>query len=82
MAHKPDKFDPYREALVVERMTEWPDELADVRGEERRRIEERLHDDASAVTHLVYVRLHTGFCRKIVVTAEDVARVADEPSTP
>ena len=32
----PDKFDPYREALVMETETEWPEELADAHAPQRR----------------------------------------------
>ena len=70
-----DPFDPYREALVVETATVWPEELAAVPPSERRRIEERLHADPQNAKGLQYVRLHTGFCRRITVTAEDLERV-------
>jgi hypothetical protein len=72
----PDDFDPYREALVMETETEWPDELADVDRVERARISLALHRAPDKAAHLEYVRTHTGFCRRIVVTPEDVARVA------
>ena len=35
-------FDPYREALVVESVTVWPDEYDDLDADQRSRIEERL----------------------------------------
>ena len=69
-----DKYDPYREALVLEQTTIWPDEFADVDREERRRIEERLHASAEEAAEIAYVRLHTGFSRQITVTAEDIQR--------
>jgi hypothetical protein len=71
-----DKFDPYREALVVETATVWPAELAagiDPAGREQ--IETRLHAEAGQAVDLLYVRLHTGFCRQITVTAEDLRRI-------
>jgi hypothetical protein len=70
-------FDPYREALVVESKTVWPDDLAGApQGpEERRRIEERLHADPAHAEELQYLRLHTGFIRQITVTAADLARL-------
>ena len=72
----PDTFDPYREALVVETSTVWPDEVAAlVPAAERARIEDRLHADPAAAAELEYVRLYTGFCRQITVTAADVQRV-------
>jgi hypothetical protein len=70
-----DPFDPYREALVVETVTVWPEELASVPPAERKPIEERLHAEAQHAKQLEYVRLHAGFCRRITVTAEDLERV-------
>lgn len=71
----PDKFDPYREALVVETSTIWPEELDDLELDARQRIAESLHADPSSAQQLAYVRMHTGFCREITVTAEDIQRV-------
>jgi hypothetical protein len=71
----PDKFDPYREALIVEVQTEWPSEYDDWEPSERARVERLLHASPDKATQLEYVRTHTGFCRKIVVTPEDVQRV-------
>jgi hypothetical protein len=72
----PDTFDPYREALVMETDTIWPAEFADVPPAERRRLEEKLHADPKACAHLDYVRTHTGFCRQITVTNDDVQRLS------
>ena len=69
-----DPFDAYREALVVETRTIWPEELAGVGPDERRRVEERLHADPPSAHELAYVRLHAGFSRQITVTAEDLER--------
>jgi hypothetical protein len=71
----PDKFDPYREALVVETNTVWPDALAATDAARKARIEQALHADPQSCGQLEYVRLHTGFCRQITVTPEDVQRV-------
>jgi hypothetical protein len=67
-------FDPYREALVIEQLTVWPDSLtaAPIGDAERRRIENRLHSDPASAAELEYVRLHAGFARKITVTAADL----------
>ncbi|MBA2115279.1 hypothetical protein [Bremerella alba] len=75
----PDKFDPYRESLIVEEKTIWSEELADFPVEEREKIARCLHADAASCNHLEYVRLHTGFCRQITVTQEDVARLEAKP---
>ena len=71
----PDKFDPYREALVMEENTIWPEEYDDLEPEEKARLEEALHADPENASHLEYVRVHTGFCRQITVTADDLQRV-------
>jgi hypothetical protein len=73
----PNTFDPYREALVIETQTVWPEDLPSTPPEEneRRRITERLHANAAQAAELEYVRLHTGFIRKITVTSADVERL-------
>jgi hypothetical protein len=77
----PNAFDPYREALVVEQKTVWPDELSGApQGEsEQERIEARLHAQPAQAAELEYVRLHVGFIRKITVTAVDLQRLAVPP---
>jgi len=75
----PDPFDPYREALVVETNTIWPEDVLPLVPDaaERTRIEERLHADAAKAAHLDYVRLHAGFCRQITVTRGDLERIKE-----
>ncbi len=68
-------FDPYREALVVETNTIWPEEFAGLSPVEKARIDMKLHATPSEAAELDYTRMHTGFCRDITVTAADVARV-------
>jgi hypothetical protein len=70
-----DKFDPYREALVMETDTVWPAEYDDLSPTERAAIEAKLHADPAACAGLSYVRTHTGFCRQITVTPADVERL-------
>ena len=72
----PDTYDPYREALVMETETVWPDAAAALSPPERSRIAHRLHENPAEAAHLEYVRVHTGFCRRIVVTPEDIQRVS------
>ena len=69
-----DKFDPYREALIVETSTVWP---AETRLDPLRQfeLESLLHASPEEASQLEYVRTHTGFCRRIVVTDEDLQRV-------
>jgi hypothetical protein len=73
----PNTFNPYREALVIETMTVWPEDLpgAPLGDSARRRIEERLHVDPARAGELEYIRLHAGFIRKITVTAADLERL-------
>lgn len=78
----PDKFDPYREALVMEMITEWPDEYDDWESSERARIESLLHAHPQDAKNREYVRTHTGFCRKIIVTADDIKRLEQVARTP
>jgi hypothetical protein len=73
-ASMPNSYDSYREALVIEQETVWPEGLtaAPIGDAERRRIENRLHADPAGAAELEYVRLHAGFIRKITVTAADL----------
>lgn len=68
-------FDPYREALVVERHTIWPDSFEDWSGSDKARIESLLHTSPQDAADLDYVRQHTGFARVITVTEADLDRV-------
>ena len=70
-----DKFDPYREALIMEWNTVWPEAYQDLAPAEKARLEEKLHANPQACAELEYVRTHTGFCRQITVTEADVQRV-------
>ena len=72
----PDKFDPYREALVVETQTIWPAELTDLDEVTKRNVERALHTDPESAANLQYTRLHSGFCREITVTEDDINRVS------
>ena len=70
-----DKFDPYREAIVVETNTVWPEMYDDMEPSEKARIAGALHADPASCTNLEYVRVHTGFCRQITITEDDIERV-------
>lgn len=70
-----DKFDPYRERLIMETETVWDASFDHLSAADKARLEEALHADPAKCGHLEYVRVHTGFCRKIVVTAADVDRL-------
>jgi hypothetical protein len=71
----PNAFDPYREALVVEAQTIWPDDYDDWDDAERERVAAQLHAEPQAAAEMDYLRLHTGFCRQITVTPADLERL-------
>ena len=71
-----DKFDPYREALVIELTTVWPEEYDAWEVSDKARIEKLLHESPDEAAYLEYVRQHSGFARQITVTAEDIERVS------
>jgi hypothetical protein len=71
-----DKFDPYREALVMETTTIWPPAYEELPPAEKARLEAKLHEKPEACAGLEYVRTHTGFCRQITVTEADVQRLS------
>ena len=70
----PDKFDAYREALVVETATIWPEEY-ELDPHEQAELSARLHESPEEAAQLEYVRTHTGFVRTIYVTEEDYQRI-------
>ena len=75
MAAPANPCNPYLESLVIESETIWPDDLKLVNPIDRGRIEAQLHADPAKAEKLEYVRLYTGFSRRITVTAADVARL-------
>jgi hypothetical protein len=70
-----DDFDPYREALIIETTTLWPDEYDDWEPSDRRSVEDRLHAEPDKAAHIDYIRQHTGFRRQITVTPQDLERL-------
>ncbi len=70
-----DAFDPYREALVVETATVFPGEFDQLPSVEKARIQTALHGSPQECSNLEYVRVHSGFCRRITVTPDDIARI-------
>ena len=73
-----DKFDPYREAIVVETSTIWPEEYDELEPAVKARIADALHADPASCTNLEYIRMHTGFCRQITVTEGDIERAGQK----
>ena len=72
----PNAFDPYRDALVVENHTVWPEEYEDWSDGDKARAEALLHASPAEASELDYVRQHSGFARVIRVTPEDIERVS------
>ncbi len=72
----PNAFDPYREALVVETNTIWPAEYEGWDAAQKLVVETRLHSDPQACANMDYIRMHTGFCREVTVTPEDIQRLS------
>ena len=70
-----NEFDPYREALVIETLTIWPDEYDNWELEDKARVEFLLHASPKDAAQMEYVRQHSGFLRKITVTPEDLDRL-------
>lgn len=70
-----DQFDPYREALVMEEATIWPDEFDSIEPNERIRLEKLLHASPEEASELEYLRMHTGFRRQITVADADIQRL-------
>lgn len=70
-----DQYDPYREKLVMETETIWPDEFDTWEPGDRMAAEIRLHAEPDKAAELEYVRMHTGFLRRIIVTPQDLARI-------
>lgn len=69
-----DKYDPYREALVMETETIWPEE-SELDPQQQSELAALLHASPEEAAHLEYLRTHTGFCRRIVVTDADLERL-------
>jgi len=70
-----DKYDPYREALVLEEATIWSDEYSHLASNEKASLAAALHANPENCAELAYVRTFTGFCREITVTDDDLQRV-------
>lgn len=75
-----DKYDPYRERLVVETQTVWPEGCEIPPGAQRGRLALLAHQHAAEAEQLEYVRVHTGFCRRITMTPGEIARLQGRPA--
>ena len=75
----PDKYDPYRERLVMETQTIWEADSSQLDDAARQRIALELHEHPDTANRIDYLRMHTGFCRKITVTNADLDRLGVRP---
>jgi len=65
----------------METSTVWPEDLPDVEPAEKQRLADQLHADAKPCAQLDYIRTHSGFCRRITVTEEDLQRLRGAESS-
>lgn len=70
-----ETFDEYREQLVIETKTIWPEDIDTGYNLDRTEISDRLHANPKSASQLRYIRQHTGFRREITVTSEDLKRL-------
>lgn len=73
-----EKFDPRRDALVVENRTNWDPELGHLSTADKDWLAKAVHAEPQKATKIAYERSHTGFTREITVTVADVARLYQE----
>ena len=70
-----NEFDPYREALVMEQLTIWPEQYDDWEVAEKALMESRLHAEPEKAAELEYTQQHSGFSRQITVAPGDIERL-------
>ena len=60
----------------METRTIWPEGYEDLDESKKQELSARLHADPESAGNLQYIRIHSGFCRQITVTEDDVQRVS------
>ncbi len=73
-----EKYDPRREALVMETRTNWDPELAGLSEADKEWLARAVHEHPEKAAKIGYERSHTGFTREITVTVADVERLYRE----
>ena len=73
-----DKFDQRLESLVVQTVTHWAPECADLSADEKQVIARAIHHHPQLASQIHYERTHTGFTREITVTEADIARLYEQ----
>ncbi len=70
-----ERYDSRIESIVMERRTEFADDLGELTNYARRWLAAALHADPRHAARLRYERQHTGFLREITATRADVERL-------
>lgn len=73
-----NKYDLRLESLVVEGVTLWDSEVAELTEEEKKIVAAEIHSHPELASKISYERTHTGFARVITVTVDDIARLYDQ----
>lgn len=73
-----DHFDRRLETLVMEESTVFDDGLRELTDDDQRWLAAALHARPHRAATVRYVRHHTGFCREIHATGQDVERLYRE----
>ncbi|MBT5021045.1 MAG: hypothetical protein HON04_20125 [Planctomicrobium sp.] len=72
-----NKYDLRLESLVIEGVTLWDADVAELSVEEKKVIAAEIHAHPELASKISYERSHTGFARVITVTVDDIARLYD-----
>lgn len=70
-----NKFDVRLEDLVIETRTNWDSGVGDLNDDDRNWVSSAIHRSPELASKIEYERAHTGFCREITVTIEDIQRL-------
>ncbi|NQV29014.1 MAG: hypothetical protein HQ518_32060 [Rhodopirellula sp.] len=70
-----DKYDPRVEQLVIETRTAWDPAVGKLDDADRKWLSKAIHKAPQLASKIQYERAHTGFCREITVTVEDIQRI-------
>lgn len=72
-----NKYDLRLESLVIEGVTLWDADVAELSDEEKHVVAAEIHRHPELASKISYERSHTGFARVITVTVDDIARLYD-----
>ena len=72
------KYDARVDDLVVEALTHWDPAVGKLTDGDREWLSAAVHRNPELASKIEYERAHTGFCREITVTVEDIQRLYQE----